>query len=196
MLEIAGVNVLGEARSATEAATLVGKLKPDVVVIDLNMPDVADGGTLRRIAAASPEARIVVLTASTDKADVIKALEAGACGYILKDTQADELVGGIRQVAGSHVVLSRAAMQTLVASAGSGDHTKDGLQTAVRRPELTRREMDVLRLVVDGQDNATIGLQLSISRHTVKQHVTNIFEKLGVRTRVEAAVYAVRAGLF
>ncbi len=195
MLDTAGMTVVGEAKDGAEAVALAGNLKPDVIVIDLNMSDVPGAEALRRIAAASPDARMVVLTSSAEETDVLDALKAGACGYILKDTQADDLVGGIRQTVGSHAVLSREIMRTLVARASPNNHGVEQPSSAIEGPTLTTREKDVLRLLAGGADNAAIGLKLSISRHTVKQHVTNIFEKLGVRTRVEAAVYAVRAGL-
>jgi two-component system NarL family response regulator len=194
MLDTAGMSVVGEAKDGTEAVALAGSLKPDVIVIDLNMSRASGAEALRRIAAVSPEARMVVLTSSTEEADVLEALEAGACGYILKDTKADDLVGGIRQTVGSHAVLSQEVMKALVTRAGP-NHKAGKSQTVAELPALTPREKDVLGLLAGGADNAAIGLELSISRHTVKQHVTNIFEKLGVRTRVEAAVYAVRAGL-
>jgi DNA-binding NarL/FixJ family response regulator len=193
MLDTAGMTVVGEAKDSAEAIALAGSLEPDVIVIDLNMSD-GSAEALRRIAAVSPDARMVVLTSSADEADVLEALEAGACGYILKDAQADDLVGGIRQTVGNHAVLSREIMHTPVTDARPNNHGAEQ-SAAMERPEHTTRERDALRLLASGADNAAIGLELSISRHTVKQHVTNIFEKLGVRTRVEAAVHAVRAGL-
>jgi DNA-binding NarL/FixJ family response regulator len=197
MLETAGMTIVGEATDGAEAVTLVGRLKPDLIVIDLNMRDASGAEALRRIAAVSPEARMVVLTVSDDETDVLDAFEAGACGYILKDTRVEELVGGIRQVARGQAVLSHGVMEALVARARARNHAggAERSQSQLHELVLTTREMDVLRLMVEGADNAAIGLELSISRHTVKQHVTNIFEKLGVRTRVEAAVHAVRTGL-
>jgi DNA-binding NarL/FixJ family response regulator len=193
MLDTAGMTVVGEAKDGAEAVALAGSLEPDVIVIDLNMSD-GSAEALRRIAAVSPRARMVVLTSSAEEADVLEALEAGACGYILKDAQADDLVGGIRQTVGDHAVLSREIMHTLVTRASPNNYGAEQ-PPSIERAALTTREKDVLRLLASGADNAAIGLELSISRHTVKQHVTNIFEKLGVRTRVEAAVHAVRAGL-
>jgi DNA-binding NarL/FixJ family response regulator len=195
MLETAGITVVGEAKDGAEAIALAGRLEPDVIVVDMNMRNVSDAAALRRIAAASPEARMVVLTTSTDEANVLEALAAGVCGYLLKDTAADELVGGIRQMTSSQVVLSREIVQELAKRVSSSNHGSNHSQAEIERVALTARETDVLRLIVEGADNAAIGLKLSISRHTVKQHVTNIFEKLDVRTRVEAAVYAVRSGL-
>lgn len=195
MLDAAGMTVVGEAKDGAEAVALAGSLKPDVIVIDLEMSDTSGAEALRRIAEVSPEARMVVLTSSAEETDVLDALKAGACGYILKDAQADDLVGGIRQTIGSQAVLSQEVMQTLVTRASPNNHSAEQSPPVAEEPALTTREKDVLRLLAGGADNAAIGLELSISRHTVKQHVTNIFEKLGVRTRVEAAVYAVRAGL-
>ncbi len=195
-LETAGMTVVGEAKDGAEAVALAETLKPDLIVMDLNMPEASGAEALRRIAAVSPDARVVVLTVSVEEADVLDALQAGACGYILKDTRVDELVGGIRQMACGQAVLSKEAMLALVARASANNHADRQSQALVdEQPLLTTREMDVLRLIVDGADNAAIGLELSISRHTVKQHVTNIFDKLEVRGRVEAAVYAVRKGL-
>jgi two-component system, NarL family, nitrate/nitrite response regulator NarL len=195
ILESVGVSVVGEARDGAEALALARELKPDLVVIDLDMSDTLGAEALRRIAVASPQARTVVLTTSVEAADVLEALQAGACGYILKGARADDLIAGIRQTAHSHVVLSRAVMEALVVHVGPNSNADTELHATLEGALLTTREKDVLRLIAEGADNAAIGLELSISRHTVKQHITNIFQKLGVRTRVEAAVYAVRAGL-
>lgn len=195
MLESAGMQVVGEARDGAEAVALAGKLEPDLIVIDLGMSDTLGAEALRRIAATNPKARAVVLTTSANDVEVLEALEAGACGYILKDTQPDEMIDSIRRASGDQVLLSRDVALALVKRATPNNYDVTPTRLADERPPLTARELDVLRLIVQGADNAAIGLELSISRHTVKQHVTNIFEKLGVRTRVEAAVYAVRSGL-
>ena len=195
MLETAGVSVVGEARDGAEAVALAGALEPDLIVIDLDMSDALGAEALRRIAAVSPAARMVVLSATLEEAEVLDALTAGACGYILKGTRADDLIDGICQTAGSRVVLSREVAQVLVKRASPANHVPERSRSIEGEAVLTAREKDVLRLLVGGSDNAAIGLELSISRHTVKQHLTNIFEKLGVHSRVEAAVYAVREGL-
>jgi DNA-binding NarL/FixJ family response regulator len=195
MLESAGVSVVGEAKDGAEAVALAGELEPDLIVLDLYMSDTPGVGTLRRIATTSPQVRMVVLTATLEEADVLDALDAGACGYILKSTPADEIIDSIRQMAGSHVVLSQEIVRALTRQASPNNHAAKQTRLSTNGLDLTTREKDVLRLLVDGADNAAIGLELSISRHTVKQHVTNIFEKLGVHSRVEAAVFAVRADI-
>jgi DNA-binding NarL/FixJ family response regulator len=195
MLESAGVSVVGEAKDGAEAVALAGELEPDLIVLDLDMPDTPGAEALRTIAITSPQVRMVVLTARLEEADVLEVLDAGACGYILKSTPADELIHSIRQTASSHVVLSQEVVRTLTKRVSSDNHLAKQTRPSPDSLELTTREKDVLRLLVGGADNAAIGLELSISRHTVKQHVTNIFEKLGVHSRVEAAVFAVRADL-
>lgn len=195
MLESAGVSVVGEAKDGAEAVALANELEPDLIVLDLDMSDTPSADALHSISTTSPQVRMVVLTATLEEADVLAALNAGACGYILKSTPADELIDCIRRTAGSHVVLSQEVVRALTRRQSPDNHAAKQTRPDPNGLELTTREKDVLRLVVDGADNAAIGLELSISRHTVKQHVTNIFEKLDVHSRVEAAVFAVRAGL-
>jgi DNA-binding NarL/FixJ family response regulator len=201
-LEDAGMEVLGEASDGREAVALATELDPDVVVLDLNMPGVSGLEALRQITHRSPDVQTVVLTVSTESADVLAALAAGACGYLLKDTPVDQLAPGIRQAAEGHMLLSNEVADGLAAYVRSSTETDLAGGAAAEKPigeaqhpALTPREEAVLRLIAQGADNVAIGLELSISPHTVKQHVTNIFEKLGVHSRVQAAVYAVRAGL-
>jgi DNA-binding NarL/FixJ family response regulator len=218
MLEDAGMEVVGEAADGADAAALVQKLQPEVAVLDLNMPGTSGLQALRRIARSNPDIQTVVLTVSADDGDVLDALAAGACGYLLKDTNVERLADGIRQAAAGHMVLSRDVAKALIArvraevhddaraaqagaSAGRDGTSVAGVEAvvaseeAIEGPALTPREREVLRLIVAGADNVAIGRELSISPHTVKQYVTNIFEKLGVHSRVQAAVYAVRTEL-
>lgn len=193
MLIADGMAVVGEAADGDRAVALARELSPDVVVVDLRMPKCSGIDALRQLVIASPEVKLVVLTVSVEEADVLEALAAGACSYLLKETRIDDLVGAIRLAAGGHAVLSRKVVQALVARALAENDAAE--RAGSERPELTARELEVIRLITEGADNAEIGRELSISRHTVKQHVTNIFEKLGVHSRVQAAVFAVRRGL-
>lgn len=193
VLEQAGMDVVGEAEDGASAAALAEELSPDVVLLDLRMPGMPGTEAARIITKASDTVRVVVVTVSAAAEDVLEALAAGACGYVLKDTRLDDLIASIRQAASGHAVLSRDAMRALIERVRN-DEAVDQI-TLTKVPRLTEREREVLRLIADGADNAAIGRELSISKHTVKQYVTNIFEKLEVRSRVEAAVQAVRAGL-
>jgi two-component system nitrate/nitrite response regulator NarL len=193
MLESGGMKIVGEAGDGVEAVALTQSLIPDVVVIDLNMPKASGLEVLRQIRISNPEVQAVVLTVSDADADVLDALVAGACGYLLKDTRVDLLASGIRQAAEGQMVLSRQVSRALMAQVRSG--VKSSEDPVAIPLELTPREIQVLRLLAEGADTVAIGKDLSISPHTVKQYVANIFEKLGVRSRVQAAVYAVRAGL-
>jgi DNA-binding NarL/FixJ family response regulator len=188
-----GIAVVGEAADGLGTVSLACELSPDVLVIDLKMPGASGMEPIRQIVEARPEVQVLVLTVSVDEADVFEALAAGACGYLLKDTRGSEIAGAIRQAAAGQAVLSGEVMRAFVAHMPVKRRASE--TAAHDGPALTARELDVLRLIVDGADNAAIGQALSISKHTVKQHVTNILEKLGLHGRVQAAVYAVRTGL-
>ncbi len=192
ILAAEGLRVVGEAADGAGAVALARELKPDVVVVDLKMPKLSGIEAAREIVAASPETPVVVVTASADEADALEALAAGASGYLLKDTRADELPSALRLAAGGHAVVLRETLLALVLRAREGERASEDAEHA--QPAFSEREREVIRLIASGADNAAIGRELSISRHTVKQHVTNIFEKLGVQSRVSVAVYAVRQG--
>jgi DNA-binding NarL/FixJ family response regulator len=188
-----GMTVVGEAADGRGAVSLARELAPDVVAIDLNMPDTSSISSIREILATNPEVRVTVLTVSVNQDDVREALEAGAYGYVLKDARTSEIAGAIRQVAAGQGVLAGEIMRALVAGMPVADRASEDVADAAHT--LTARELDVLRLLAGGAENAAIGEALSISKHTVKQYVTNILEKLELDNRVQAAVYAVRAGL-
>jgi DNA-binding NarL/FixJ family response regulator len=194
MLEADGIAVIGEAIDGARAVKLVREVTPDATIVDLKMPNASGIVAIQGILAEDPGARLLVLTVSAGESDVIEALAAGACGYLLKDTSPDELVRGIRLVAKGHAVFSGEVARALARSHRDNQDAEadeDGTEEAT----LTARELEVLKLIAEGADNATIGRELSISKHTVKQYVANLFEKLGVSGRVQAAVYAVRKGL-
>lgn len=193
MLEAAGITVVGEARSDAEAARLARERAPDVLVLGRNRPGEPGGEAVRRILAARPGLPVVVLAASAGEEEVLDALSVGAAGYLLMDTPAQELTCAIRQAAGGSSVLAGEAMSTVRRQlrAGPGAAPLAGRDTF----GLTARELEVLRLLASGADNAAIGRELSISPHTVKHHVTRILEKLQADSRVAAAVRAVRDGI-
>jgi DNA-binding NarL/FixJ family response regulator len=192
LLESAGVDVVGEARTGSEAVAEIRSLAPDVVVMDLNMPGISGVEATAKIAMVAPFTRVLVLSASEQDADVMDAIMAGACGYLLKEASIDELLAGIRAAANGESLISPAiaskVLQRLRAAGvpSRGDSTAD---------ELSDREQQVLRLVADGKDNAQIAAELHISPKTVKNHISNILMKLQIENRIQAAVFAVRAGL-
>ena len=176
MLTAGGMIVVGEATDGAAALALTQELEPDILVIDQHLPGVSSVETVRLIGAAAPDVPVVVLAASADEADALAALAAGACGYLLKGTGGEQLVGALRQAAGGQAVLPRQMLRALAARALANDRPE---RAGVDEPAFSARELEVVLLIADGADNATIGRELGISRHTVKQHVTNIFQKLG-----------------
>jgi len=171
----------------------VRDLAPDVVVMDLNMPGISGVEATREIVAAAPRTRVVVLTISADDGDVVDAVMAGACGYLLKDSTIQQLVEGIRAAAdGDSLISPQIAAKVLqilrAQSAGAG--TAEAV-----RAELSDRELEVLKLIAIGKDNAEIAQELFISPKTVKNHISNILMKLQIENRIQAAVYAVRSGI-
>jgi two-component system, NarL family, response regulator LiaR len=179
------LEVIGEARDGAEALHLARELRPDVVLIDLLMP-VMDGiaaiGAIRR---ELPDVEAIALTSVLDDNSVVGAVRAGAIGYLLKDTEADDLRRAIKAAAAGQVQLSPKAAARLMREVRAPDS-----------PEaLTEREIDVLRLLAQGQANKQIAGSLQIGEKTVKTHVSNILAKLGVPSRTQAALYAVRIGL-
>jgi DNA-binding NarL/FixJ family response regulator len=192
LLEDEGVDVVGEARTGAEALTQIHALAPDVVVMDLNMPGIGGVDATRQIAAIAPTTRVLVLTASDGDADVIEAIMAGACGYLLKDSSLHELMAGIRATATGESLISPAiASKVIQQIRATGPSAREEAAPAV----LTDREMQVLRLIANGVDNAQIAAELHISPKTVKNHISNILMKLQIENRIQAAVFAVRSGL-
>jgi len=193
LLEEQGVQVSGEAASGTDAVRSVREMAPDVVVMDLNMPGMGGVEATRHIAAIAPLTRVVVLTISDEDADVLDAILAGACGYLLKDSSIDELLAGIRAASRGESLISPAiAAKVLqrVRSTSAQPEIADAI-----RSHLSDREIEVLKLIANGKDNAVIAAELHISPKTVKNHISNILMKLQIDNRIQAAVYAVRSGI-
>jgi len=193
LLEEQGVQVTGEAANGRDALRLVSELAPDVVIMDLNMPGISGVDTTRQLAAVAPLARVVVLTISAEDDDVMNAVVAGACGYLLKDSSIQDLVAGIiAAAAGESLISPQIASKVLQRLRSQTSHV-DAAETI--RAELSDREIEVLKLIANGKDNAQIAGELFISPKTVKNHISNILMKLQIDNRIQAAVYAVRSGI-
>ncbi|MDQ1490793.1 MAG: hypothetical protein QOD57_2924 [Actinomycetota bacterium] len=174
-IELAGVATDGE-----EAVSVAAELRPDVILMDLSMPGLDGVEATRRIVAGNPEACVVVLTSFSDSRRILDALEAGASGYLLKHAGPDELLGAIRAAAVGDAPLDPKAARVLLESRKAG---RPGRQ-------LSAREEEVLRLVAGGLANKQIARKLEITERTVKAHLTNIFGRLGVTDRTQAALWA------
>jgi NarL family two-component system response regulator LiaR len=190
MLEIVpDIDVVGEATNGREAIAEVQRLLPDVILMDLVMPEVDGIEAIHRIKDVQPEARILVLTTFAGEDMVFPAIKAGAQGYHLKDSSPEQLVRAIRQVCSGesslHPVIARKVLEEL-------SHPPQQPPTT---DPLTPREMQVLRLVAQGLDNAEIAERLVISEGTARTHVSNILGKLHLANRIKAALYALREGL-
>ena len=192
LLSEQGVQVVGEAADGDTAVRVVQELAPDVVLMDLNMPGMSGVEATERIVSITPLARVVVLTISDQDADVLDAILAGACGYLLKDSSIHDLIVGIRSAAvGESLISPHIASKVLqrVRAANTGEAFTPSAT------DLSEREVEVLRLIANGKDNADIAAELSISPKTVKNHISNILMKLQIENRIQAAVYAVRSGI-
>jgi DNA-binding NarL/FixJ family response regulator len=188
-----GVQVVGEAGTGEAALRVVREVAPDVVVMDLNMPGISGVEATREITTVAPRTRVVVLTISADDNDVVDAVMAGACGYLLKDSSIQQLIAGIRAAAaGESLISPQIAGKVLELLRG---HGTGGEKAQVTTTTLSDRELEVLKLIAIGKDNAEIARDLFISPKTVKNHISNILMKLQIENRIQAAVYAVRSGL-
>ncbi|WP_194762635.1 response regulator [Microbacterium sp. UFMG61] len=181
-----GLDVVGEASDGAEAVALAARVQPDVVLMDLRMPGFSGIEATARIVAEHPAVRVLVLTTYETDDDILGAIEAGASGYLLKAAPQEEIVAGIRAVAEGHTVLAPAIAATLVTRM-RGDRRE--------RPQLSPRELEVLRLVAAGRSNPEIARDLFIGEATVKTHLLHVFEKLGVSDRTRAVTLALELGL-
>jgi DNA-binding NarL/FixJ family response regulator len=193
LLEEEGVQVIGEAAGGAEAVRIVRELAPDVVVMDLNMPGMTGVEATRQISKVAPLTRVVVLTISDQDGDVMDAILAGACGYLLKDSSIQDLMQGIRAAAIGEALISPSIAAKVLRRVRSATSQPD--IEKVIRAELSDREIEVLKLIANGKDNAQIAAELYISPKTVKNHISNILMKLQIGNRIQAAVYAVRSGI-
>lgn len=175
------IDVVGEAENGAEAVDLARKLTPDVVLMDMLMPVMDGVAATEAIRNELPGIEVIALTSVLDDGTVIGAVKAGAIGYLLKDTESDELIRAIKAAAAGQVQLSPQAAARLVREVRVPD---------VPATTLTERETDVLRLIAGGKANKEIALALGIAEKTVKTHVSSILGKLGLQSRTQAALYA------
>jgi len=180
-----GLEVVGEAENGAEALERIGELQPDVVLMDLMMP-VMDGiEAIEKAKSQYPDVELVALTSVLEDRSVVKAVKAGAIGYLLKDTEAEELCKSIKAAAAGKVQLSPEASTRLMKALQSGDPLE----------ELTERELETLKALSQGKSNKDIADELFVTEKTVKTHVSNVLSKLGVKSRTQAALYAWQTGL-
>lgn len=183
------IDVVGEAEDGARAVDMVAKLRPDVVLMDLRMPNLDGIEATRRMVAGNPGTKVLILTGFDADTSIIQALKAGAAGYVLKDAQAESIISSILAVmSGEQVMASAVAQRVLDMLTGSTTPKEfyDGL---------TAREVEILKLLASGMANKQIAYKLSISEKTVRNHVSNMYEKLQIFDRAQAVLYAVRKGL-
>jgi two-component system NarL family response regulator len=192
-LEQAGFDVVGQADNGMKAVELARKLQPDVIVLDVLMPGLSGLEVLDQLIQAAPETKVVLLTSSESEEDMLVAIKAGARGYVVKDTPLPQLVQGIQDVMRGGAAISPAMGGKLFDAVRQLLRHRDIV--AGRKPTLTGREVEVLQLIAQGHTSREIGELLYISENTVKNHVRNILDKLGLHSRNEAVIYAVREEL-
>jgi two-component system nitrate/nitrite response regulator NarL len=194
LLEDHGIEVVGEGSHGRAAVQLAFQLRPDVIITDLSMPIMSGVEAIQHIVAEGSDARVLVLTVTAEGSDVLDALLSGACGYLLKDASAHDIVAAVHAAVAGECMISPRIAGRLVA------RLRENMDAEVAQREeldthLTCRELEVLTLVAEGKENSTIADELYISPSTVKNHVASILDKLAIENRIQAAVVAVKSGL-
>jgi DNA-binding NarL/FixJ family response regulator len=174
------LEVVGQAQDGAQAVELAARFLPDVVLMDLSMPVMDGVEATRRVLASTPGTKVVILTSFSDAGKVTDALGAGAIGYLLKDSEPEQLLAGVRAAADGHAPLDPKVAKVLL----------PGARPARAEESLSARELQVLRLVAKGLANKQIGRQLGITERTVKAHLSHVFRQLGVEDRTSAALWA------
>jgi DNA-binding NarL/FixJ family response regulator len=195
ILEASGIEVVGEATDGEQAVRIARRERPDVVLMDIRMPNL--DGIAATAMLAGPGVvdplRVVILTTYDLDEYVFDALAAGASGFLLKDVPPEDLIHGVQVVASGDGLLAPSVTRRLIAEFAQGRRTHKPV--ALPGPSLTPRELEVLELVARGQSNAEIAKALFVSDNTVKTHVTHLLDKLGLRDRVQAVIYAYETGI-
>ncbi len=181
------ITVIGQANDGEEAFFMAMELKPDIILLDINMPKSNGIETLRRFKDMGVKSKVIILTIHEDKEYILKTLKLGANGYMLKDSSADSLIRGIRDVAKGEKYIQPSVADLVSATSNYDEYLNDSI---VKINSLTKREYEVLILIAEGLNNKDIAEKLYISEKTVKNHVSNIFKKLDLNDRVQAAIFA------
>lgn len=189
LLEAAGLDVVADAADGRELVDLIETYAPDVILMDLELPGLSGVEVTRELCRFDPEARVVVLTVSADEADVMDAVLAGACGYLLKGSSVEAIVTGVQAAAAGDSLISRSVAVRLFdrLRVNSTAQPSGGLHVG-----LSDRELEVLKLMAGGKGNVDIARELFISPYTVRNHISSLLHKLQLRNRTQAAAYAVR----
>lgn len=185
-----GFDVVGEARDGAEAVNMAQRLTPDVILMDVSMPEMDGVEACRQVRAAVPETKVVMLTMHADQEVLANAIRAGACGYMVKDCSTEEIAGAVRTVFSGEVALSPQLAASML------DEVRK-LATVPTREDrvVTKREEEVLQLIADGCSTSEVADQMYISQKTVKNHLASIYQKLDARDRTQAILRAVRMGI-
>ena len=191
----ATIVVVGEAANGVEAVELSTRIQPDIVLLDLVMPEMDGITATAKIIENAPQTRVIILTSFGEEDKVIPAIKAGAQGYLLKDISPDDLVQALIEAYRGEVQLHPKAAQRLMSAISKQDDSSSTLISQPGFDELTKREQEVLRLIADGKNNHDIADQLVISETTVKTHVSNILSKLHLKDRTQVAIYALKHGI-
>jgi DNA-binding NarL/FixJ family response regulator len=189
------IEIVGQASNGQEAVDLALKLRPDVILMDMQMPILNGIGATRRLKQSLPDCRVIVLTTFDDKETIFDALRAGAVGYLLKDVDSAQLAESVRRTARGESILDPSVAAKVVAEFSRVSSLVGGTSSEVLPDPLSEREIELLRLIASGMSNKEIGETLFITEGTVKNHITHILGKLSVRDRTQAALKAKELGL-